>query len=124
MEHDLEKNVYDSCCFCLDTMEKNVLTLPCNHDVHKTCFESYFNFQADNFQDTSCPLCRRLIIPYRILYFRASNLSNVSVLHQIVIFMFAFLLFTFVVGLTGLNKMRDPVDFCDNVTVCLLMFDV
>jgi hypothetical protein len=50
-----EKKYNEECSICL-LIEKEQITLPCNHHYHKTCILEWLNIQ------NNCPLCRQ---PYQ-----------------------------------------------------------
>ena len=45
----------DICCICLDKLNKNIKTLPCNHKFHITCLNQWI------LSNPTCPMCRSSI---------------------------------------------------------------
>jgi hypothetical protein len=48
----------DRCPICLESLEINTITLPCNHTFHVYCINEHFLHNH-----TNCPMCRRIVLP-------------------------------------------------------------
>ena len=52
------------CPICYESKPELDLLTQCGHSFHKQCLHDYSKFQTDNANNTSCPLCRALLIVY------------------------------------------------------------
>ena len=56
----------DECSICFLPLDKKLTTLPCNHIFHKSCIQTWFNYnkkmylQENSNSMPTCPMCRQV----------------------------------------------------------------
>ena len=48
----------DTCCICLDALDKHISVLPCNHQIHTKCYNHLLTSKG---KKKICPICRAVI---------------------------------------------------------------
>lgn len=61
-EINLETDLNEECCICLEKMQNNLTkTKCCNKYLHNQCLVDYIIFKIRNRIEITCPLCREKI---------------------------------------------------------------
>jgi hypothetical protein len=59
---ELEKTMEEACTVCCnDYQKKDAITPECNHDICRTCFDTWQQTKLQNGESVTCPICRILI---------------------------------------------------------------
>lgn len=49
------------CCICLETLDQNIHTLVCKHQLHNNCYDELQIYNRHHKIELICPLCARKI---------------------------------------------------------------
>ena len=65
MDIDSDSNISE-CVICLEDLNSNIQLLPCQHVIHKKCFDEYLIYNTmhdieENISFTECPICKAQI---------------------------------------------------------------
>lgn len=70
----------NTCSICIDKINKDKITLKCNHTFHKKCIFEWINTNYENNNIPCCPVCRNYIYDNEDFYTILNKLQDYNII--------------------------------------------